>query len=426
MYAYSSCIVMNFIRNISVYYLLAWPLTPPLRVGLPWRVLLVVAFLAFLVMSLDVFSRRVKVCFGITAIYSCFLLMLWLRYGMEQWHVFISTFIYYAFSFVFIYYLDVGFDKFKNVFFAIIASLSVWNITTILALIDDPTICRRLGNSSDDLSKVNLSMAQLLMAGGFATVYSCALLIPRMLDLLKRGSRGNLNTLAFREKIVVATFLITALIVVLFASYSIAIVILFIGVLLWLFRERLSLAWLVGLTFLLGICFLSMKGIIYESLLYFAGDNLFYVNKIEALFNPTSSRLEADSRFFVWGVSLHSFLENPVFGAGESGGHSGILDLLGLYGGFLGLGMMWLFFLPFFMLWKTAKLAGVNGILIAAWVPFAVLLFMNQLPFAYGTVIFALTPYIITQYYFPLRGGAAPCQSSHNTREILPGIHRLK
>lgn len=392
---------MNFIRNICVYYLLAWPLTPPLRVGTCWRILFVLAFLGFLFTAANALSRRLQLCFATTALYTCFVTMLWLRYGELQWPVFIATFIYYAFSFIFIYYWEVGFDKFKSCFWVLLGSFAFWNFTTILALIADPTICRRLGNSGDDLSAVKLSTMELLMAGGFATVYCAALLIPRMLDLLWRVRRTIVLTVPKKEKIAAIAFLVTGIVVVAWASYSIAFSVAVLGIALWCLRKRLSFPILIAATLISVVIFVLSKDLIYSLLLHIAGDNLFYVNKIESLFNPASSRMEAEGRFELWTVSLVSFGENPIWGAGKAGGHSGILDLLGLYGGILGGGMVWLFFLPFFALWKKMKATGTKGILIAAWVPFTILLFLNPLQFAYAVVVFAIFPYIVTQYYLP-------------------------
>lgn len=392
---------MNLIRNICVYYLLAWPLTPPLRVGTYWRILFVLAFLGFLVTSVNALSRRMQLCFATTSIYAGFVSVLWLRYGELQWPVFIATFIYYAFSFIFIYYHEVGFDKLKGCFWVLLGSLAFWNFTTILALIADPTICRRLGNSSDDLSTVQLSTMELLMAGGFATVYCTSLLIPRMLDLLWLGKKPIRLSVPKKEKVASIAFLITGLIVVAWASYSIAVVVTVLGVGLWFLRKQLSFPILLLAGVVAAVCFIATKDLIYEMLLYFSGDNLFYANKIESLFNPASSRMESEGRFELYGLSLNSFFKNPLWGAGESGGHSGVLDLLGLYGGFLGFGMIWMFFLPFFVLWKKMKAAGTKGILIATLVPFVLLLFLNPLQFAYATVVFAIFPYIATQYYLP-------------------------
>lgn len=392
---------MNFIRNICVYYLLAWPLTPPLRVGTCWRILFVLAFLGFLFTAANALSRRLQLCFATTAVYTCFVTMLWLRYGELQWPVFIATFIYYAFSFIFIYYWEVGFDKFKSCFWVLLASFTFWNFTTILALIADPSICRRLGNSGDDLSTVKLSTMELLMTGGFATIYCAVLLIPRMLDLLVVGKNPVGLSVPRKEKIVALAFLSTGLVAVVLASYSIAFFVLCLGIGLWFLRKKLSFSVLILVGIVATLIFFATKDLIYDLLLYFAGDNLFYVNKIEALFNPMSSRTEADARFIRWSKSFNSFLKNPVFGGGESGGHSGILDLLGLYGGILCSGMIWLFFLPFVALWKKMKTVGTKGILIAAWVPFALLLLLNPLQFAYAVVVFAIFPYIATQYYLP-------------------------
>lgn len=387
---------MGAIRTLCIFYLLAWPLTPIFRVGTSWRILFVAAFSVFFLLSLNTFFRRIGLCFAITVAHLAFFGLLWMRYGDAHWSIFISTFIYYALSFVFIYYLEEGFEKFKPCFWLLLVWFSVWNLTTIIMLFKDPLICRRLGNSSDDLSSVYLSNFELLMTGGFATVYSAALAAPRMLDLIFSPPKSEADK---KEKIAALLFLGTGIFLVLQALYSIAIVVLFLGILLWILRKRLSLPILFFVMGLFAFFLYVLKDSFYKILLYFADDKIAYVNKIESLFNPLSSHTEAEGRFSLWSESLNSFFENPLVGAGNMGGHSGVLDLFGCYGLFFGAGVFLTWILPFLILRKKMIDSGTYGVLIAAFMPFLILISLNPLQFSYASVIFALMPYIFMRYY---------------------------
>ena len=404
---------MERIFKFSVFYLLAWLIVPPIRVGSEWRILFCLCFAIFLFQTFQIQIRRIThLCVPFLGFIG-FIGMTFVRGEFSDvnfWVNFIRVFVFFSFATVYVYYQDQGFERFRPLFLPIIFILSIFNITTIGALLRDPEICRIMATGTDLSMSSRYSTIDLLLSGGFPYVYNAVFITPLLCSVaLLRKTVG-------LEKVVLIVCVVSSVVMVSLAGFSIGVLLLFLGFLLLLVNRYLSwFSLCVFFTLLWGV-FVVCRGFLYEMALAFAGENEFYIAKIEAIFNPTTAGNELDGRVAIWMTSLKSFFSNPIIGGGSAGGHSAILDYLGMYGIFVGGAMVWTMFFPIVVEYKRMKQIGRHGLVVLFSVILLGGLLLNPLQFQYAAVIFILFPYVCEHYYLNARLKPVVMQKKQNIR----------
>ncbi|MBQ6705355.1 MAG: hypothetical protein IJN19_05085 [Opitutales bacterium] len=386
---------MNIIRDICVYYLLVWPLTPPLRGGVLWQGLFIVCFFTFLMLGGGGSAlKRLKFTLFGCVTFVLILLLTYFRYGFLSGYTLVTSIgCYCVYNIILGYYQDVGWGRFVSVFLCLSLSLIVWNVTTCYALTINPWIARSLAaDATGGLLVVDSGLA--MICGGFQYVYTSALLAPLFLLCVFQKGVG------MSEKCALGVCGLSSICVVALSGYSIANVALVLGIFLCVFHRFFSIFNFFVIVVSSILVIRAFWKNLYAILVSLAGDRLEYLNKIEAVFYPESSgRGEFDSRLFLWKESIDSFFRNPIVGDGVAGGHSGILDLFGMYGGFIGGMMLFFMFYPLFRIKSSLDRSVLNGIIPVMLLPFLMIVILNPFQNAYGVVLFVLFPYICSRYF---------------------------
>lgn len=260
------------------------------------------------------------------------------HYG-TYYYFLIGILFYHYYCFVREEYAFLGKVAFVSIVFSTLGA-----IQTIVGLSAYPKASRLLATSSLDMD-IRL-LYERAGIGGFGYVYSSCFLVISIFYLVIKY-RIEFSKITY-------TFLILALILhvvmLLNASYAIAIFIMIIGLVMTLMVEKRILRF--GAFFMLLLFLVISQGEWSKLLLYFARlfeNNKIIYTKINDLMRTLTGNLTSGTstagRFALYRGSLETFLQYPFFGAsgpfGDKasyiGKHSGWLDLLGRYGLFLSL-----------------------------------------------------------------------------------------
>ena len=224
------------------------------------------------------------------------------------------------------------YKKIKYFSVLILLSLIVTSITTIIGLQIYPDASRYLATVADANETKNI-LYNFMNIGGYQFVYSLVLIYPVIIYGYKR------------KKIHLFFLIIFAgltLFVILYSGYTIALLLFLISTIFIFLRKNLS-----SRNVLIIIIFaLILLAIFYRYISDFFNfladiiDNKNIEERLRALAGGREG-LEAsdDNRLDLYLLSITTFLKNPLFGAMFNsdyyhyiGGHSFILDMLGLYG----------------------------------------------------------------------------------------------
>lgn len=391
---------MERILRFAIFYLLAWLIVPPIRAGIEWRVLFCCCFAVFLFLSFQILIRKITYL-GVPFLgFLGFLGLTFLRGELSDTNFyvnFIRVFVFFSFSTLYVYYLDQGFEKFRKLFIPVVFILVFFNITTIKALLENPEICRLMATGTDMSMSGKYSLMDLLFSGGFSYVYNAVFITPLLCNVVFQNRAGK------TEKIALLAYVVSSIVMIALAGFSIGILLLLLGILLLLINRHLSWFSLFAFFAVSWLSFVALQGVLYEIAVAFAGENEFYVAKIEAIFHPMTAGSELDGRVAIWGESFNSFLSNPLIGGGREGGHSAILDYLGMYGMFVGGAMLWTMFFPVVIEYRRMRKIGRQGLVIIFAVLFWGGLLLNPLQFQYAAIVFVLFPYVCEHYYLHTR-----------------------
>jgi len=276
---------------------------------------------------------------------------------------------------------------------------TVGSIQNFLLLQRYPWAARILATTDSAAKKVYSGLG----VGGFGFVYAGLFLAVSVIFLIRRSPN---NTKGIR---VLATLAFAAIALLLIkASYTISIILFFIGVLMVILplRKKAAILSLVVLVFLL--LFLSLSG---DALgrLVFRFSEIFHRNQIVASklrdlaywFLGQGRTTETGYRLNLYESSFFTFLDNPLFGIygpspnpGLIGGHSGWFDLLAFYGLFTTIPFVLAIYFNFKKHYQFFKGSAYSKYLLTCQMLFVILAFINPILYIYeiGFMMFLILP----------------------------------
>ncbi|MBQ8351564.1 MAG: O-antigen ligase family protein [Clostridia bacterium] len=212
----------------------------------------------------------------------------------------------------------------KRYVLAFFCFFAVSVIATLSVVIVDNGAARELAGAASDEVRNEYYKAGV---GGYGFVYGSVFLV---YTLLLYGHRQHNRTM----KVLLLLLTILTCVMIVFASYTTALLLMLIVLLLSLYARTNSRKATVIFAFLIAAIVLLINPILNGIYEIAQNMDLYWISKrIGQLINAeTSGNVEGLTRVQLYMRSMNSFLENPIFGAGEVGGHSMFFDTLGNYG----------------------------------------------------------------------------------------------
>lgn len=205
--------------------------------------------------------------------------------------------------------------------------LLVSNILSINVLIQYPYASRNLAGAVDSAT---IYYYQSLGAAGYGFVYGTAFFSSGCLyALLKKNTKYN--------KILLLAYIILSTVLVFMASYSIAMISLFVLFIGFLFmRKSIDKWYIVPILLIFFALILVFRFDIINALIAFgtainSGAFVMHLNQI--LIGLRTGDLEGElARIPIWKEAINMFISHPIFGSDWNGGHSFVLKHLALFG----------------------------------------------------------------------------------------------
>ncbi len=387
------------IKLICIMYISVWVTAPILAYGTAYRVLAFLAIIVWLILELS--AKRSVLRKPTSYILMLYLFLLYtipvsyLADGISALTRNIQFYIMVFFLFVYASYRRKSLEILKPVVYLNIILFTVWMMTTYMALLQDSHISRTLIRSSEVAVQASQSGV-----GGFSFIYALLIYIVAVMALLKNRfkEKKRLNI----TSIFLLFSVLLAMLVVLKAEYSTAVILMVLSVVYFLFHTKsVRRNIIIFLVFILAYLLLkSYMADFLQFLLQFAeGTN--YRFKLEDMItslNTDEAAGTAGERIDRYIRSINIFLENPFAGIWSIetvGKHSLILDTFAQFGIFAGVALIYILFkIPYQILKKQKKnrtLALTALFLIVA------LSSLNNVSMAYGFIFYLFYPYIITR-----------------------------
>lgn len=322
----------GIIQSVAVAYLTIWSISPPLEVDLIYRLLAVVAAVVWagvwlirenpIVLNKD---QLLSIFFLFTVVGVTFIDNGDFNGILRQ----IAFFILVICTIMNSYYKD-HWDELRWLVPVVLVLFIVYNFKTIQALIDDPTIARRLVRADES---IYVYLRQGI--GGYSLVYPQVCVSSAFLAWTLKAFKH--NKIYF---VIGLIWLITYVVLISKASYSIAMFTSIVGAILLLFYKGKSgvsafiIAIVIFSTVMLSILYIED----FRNNLLETFDGTAVAKKINDLV-ATSESGEAEgsigSRMTRYVASLRTIATYPIIGAlwrGSGGGHSAFLDTVAKYG----------------------------------------------------------------------------------------------
>lgn len=271
-----------------------------------------------------------------------------------------------------VHYRKRDISYYQNIVFI---ALAITVLTTCIGLIRNPFAARILATleSANDANAVLYAWENI---GGYEFIYMVVLLYPLLILAYKRKKIGLIPTVIS---------VISVFIMVILSEYTTAFLLILITSLLFFAKRDLTTKDILIFLFFSVVCTFVLEDVL-SNFLHWVGEltgSETMLERLNALAGGKTGLEQSESnRIFLYERSIRTFFSNPLCGTmlkggGGIGGHSFILDTIGLYGflGIISLIFMYrkiyrLFFAPFrnkggygYVLWlflQTILLSCVN------------------------------------------------------------------
>ena len=214
----------------------------------------------------------------------------------------------------------------------IILALAVTSVTTILGVSAYPDAPRWMATaeSSQDPMLIAYNLRNI---GGYEFIYTLVLMYPLLIYAYKIKRINAVFTYALTALTAVAVFS---------TGYATAFVLFVLSSLLFFAGKRMSVKKMITLLIGAAIAYFLFSSLVSRLLLRLSlmTNNLDFRERLFSLSGGLSGVENSESnRTELWQMSINTFLRHPLFGTFLSGGrgtggHSFILDFLGIYGSF--------------------------------------------------------------------------------------------
>lgn len=322
------------VQMFAVMYLVIWTISPPLEIDLIYRLLALAAAAVWFVVLL---FRENPVVLGKEQVAALFFMLTVILVTFIQFESFedvikqIGIFML-VICFIMNYYYRDKWDELSGILIVVFVLLIIWNIKTYMALVEDPTIARKLVRDDESIYSY---LRQGV--GGYSLVYPQVCVASAALAWTIKAFRRNWLKFA-----VGAVWAVTFVLLISKAGYSLAIFTSAVGAfLLLLYKGKSGIsAFLVALAVFAG----SMMAILYlhdfRSFLLEIFDGTAVAKKINDLVATGDSGTAEGSiqdRVVAYKGSVDVIVKYPLIGAlwrGSGAGHSALMDTTAKYGVF--------------------------------------------------------------------------------------------
>ncbi len=322
----------GLIQNFAVLYLVIWTISPPLQIGMIYRI---AAFVCVGVWFVIWFIRENPVVMGKEQVGAIFFLIVVIGVVYFEKSSLSNilkqiAMIMLVICFLMNHFYKDRWDELSGIIPIILILLIVWNGNTINTLIDDPTIARQLVRD-DEATYAYLQQG----IGGYSLLYPQVCICPVILAWIIKAFKNNKILFA-----VGAVWLVSYIWLLAIAGYSIAIFASATGAILLLFyRGKSAIAAFIVAA---GIFISVMAAIMYIDsfrnwLLEFF-DGTAVAKKINDLVSTSETGQTGESilvRITAYANSITDIIKYPIIGAlwrDGGGGHSAFLDVFAKYG----------------------------------------------------------------------------------------------
>lgn len=332
--------IFDHILRLCSLYILIWTISPPLQHPIIYRGLGLIAGVLWVLISwmkigklkTDVHGVYISIC-----LFCVFTIMIvWASGGglVDATVTQLQLIILLLFVLQYAYYSQQDKDFIKVLTIVTFFCLSIWQIRTLIEYEINPGVSRLLVRSSDQ--------AQYYAAqgvGGYGLIYPSIFTNAALMYLFSKW-KG-------LKKILLLIPLTIGILLVLSSGFLIAVVMTLVslgGWLIGLFSRKNITAILLSLIGLVAIAFLVINVLLkYSNEILQALDGTFYQRKVEEIItalqtSEVTGKLEGRTSRYL--ESIIGMFKYPIIGAkilgleSELGGHSTLLDLLGLFGVF--------------------------------------------------------------------------------------------
>ena len=380
------------IQSIAIAYIIAWSISPPLEIDLIYRLLAVVAAGVWAVCWV---LRQNPIELDRNQIISVFFLFTVVGVTFIDNGDFEGVLKQIAFFILVICFIINGFYKnnwseLRWLIPVVLVLFIIWNINTINALIEDPTIARRIVR--DDESTYPLLRQGV---GGYSLIYPQVCLSSAVLMWIIKAFKN--NKILFAVGVVWA---ITFVSLISKAGYSIAIFASCVGaVILFLYKGKSGMrAFIIASIVFASIMFSILYFDEFRNWLLELFDGTAVAKKINDLVATSESGAAEGSiadRMKRYNYSLEVIVKYPIIGAlwrESGGGHSGLLDIIakyGLWGGWFFVKAV--YYVPNFYKGKYSDSTTIRKISNAVLVSMLFVTILNSVTYAiYCTVLLVL------------------------------------
>lgn len=322
----------GLIQKIAVLYLIVWTVSPPLQVDTIYRI---VALACAGVWFVIWFIRENPVILGkeqVGALFFLIAVVAIIYYEKRDFDTILKqiALIMLVICFLMNYFYQDKWDELSGIIPIVLILFIIWNFSTTNALIEDPTIARRLVR--DDESTYEMLRQGI---GGYSLIYPQVCILPAILAWTLKSFSN--NRIYF---IIGAVWVITYVRLISIAGYSIAIFASVVGALLLLFYRGKSAAaaFVVASVVFIAIMMSIMYVDPFREWLLEIFDGTAVAKKINDLVSTSDTGETGESiqvRMDAYGASLINMVKYPIIGSlwrGSGGGHSAFLDIASKYG----------------------------------------------------------------------------------------------
>ncbi len=322
----------GFIQKLCVFYLVIWTISPPMEIGTVYRIAALLCAAVWFVLWI---IRENPVMLEKEQFYAILFLMLIITVVYIESRS-LSTIIKQIAMFMLIicyimsrYYYG-RLDELGGMVPIIMILLIIWNYNTVQALVEDPTIARRLVRDDETIYEY-LKQG----VGGYGLIYPQVCVSPLILAWILKSFRN--NKLYFAVGVVWTVSFVWFLAL---AGYSIAVFASAMGALLLLFYRGRSgvAAFLAAIAIFLAVMLSIMYVDSFREWLLEVFDGSAVEKKILDLVSTAETGETGESiqvRMDAYVSSVINIFKYPIIGSlwrNNGGGHSAFLDITSKYG----------------------------------------------------------------------------------------------
>ena len=218
----------------------------------------------------------------------------------------------------------------RNILVLIVISYIITSVTTIVGNIAYPGASRALARLAAQDDAETAYMYQSFNIGGVEFVYQLVLLVPLLIYVIRCSK--------FWGKLLAVAILVIFAAVIYISEYTTALIFALLAFILFLIPKGFSSKQLLRMGIVVAlIAFVLVYVIDIFSIVSNLVEGSGVAERLQDVSNMVHGKKidssgDLDARGSLWSESVNNFLSSPIWGTGKSGGHSYLLDHLGMFG----------------------------------------------------------------------------------------------